>query len=136
MNTTLTHRNGQKHALNGLDAGALRQLAADVSESRNSGKVKFGVATHWRGGAQSESRVDAYEFDGRRIEKDFSIMVDEPRELLGGNAHPNPQEVLLAAFNACMLIGYVAGATVHGIRLESLTIETEGQLDVRGFLGL
>ena len=42
----------------------------------------------------------------------------------------------MAAMNACMLAGYVAGCSLKGIELESLTIETEGELDLRGFLGI
>ena len=42
----------------------------------------------------------------------------------------------MAAFNACITVGYVAGARSKGIKLESLEIETRGELDLRGFLGL
>jgi hypothetical protein len=35
-----------------------------------------------------------------------------------------------------MTVGYVAGASLHGITLDRLEIETTGQLDLRGFLGL
>ena len=35
-----------------------------------------------------------------------------------------------------MTVGYVAQCAVRGIRLESLAIETEGEIDLRGFLGL
>jgi uncharacterized OsmC-like protein len=55
---------------------------------------------------------------------------------LGENTAPNPQELLMAAVNACMTVGYVAGASIRGIKLTKLEIETTGQLDLRGFLGL
>ena len=42
----------------------------------------------------------------------------------------------MAAFNACITVGYVAGASLKGIKLESLEIRTHGELDLRGFLGL
>ena len=42
----------------------------------------------------------------------------------------------MTALNACMAVGYVAQASVHGIELHTLEIETAGQLDLRGFLGL
>ena len=132
MSTAVKNR----RIVNGVDTVALRQLISDVDSNPRNGKVKFGVATHWRGGALSETRVDGYEFAGRTIEKDFSILIDEPRELCGSNTQPNPQEMLMAALNSCMLCGYVAGATIHGIELESLVIETEGELDLRGFLGI
>ena len=35
-----------------------------------------------------------------------------------------------------MTVGYVAQCAVRGIALESLEIETEGDIDLRGFLGL
>ena len=34
------------------------------------------------------------------------------------------------------MVGYVAQAAVRGIRLDDCRIETEGELDLRGFLGL
>ena len=42
----------------------------------------------------------------------------------------------MAAFNACITVGYVAGSSIKGIKLESLEIRTRGELDLRGFLGL
>jgi hypothetical protein len=35
-----------------------------------------------------------------------------------------------------MTVGYVAQCAVRGITLQSLEIETEGDIDLRGFLGL
>jgi uncharacterized OsmC-like protein len=43
---------------------------------------------------------------------------------------------LIAALNACLTVGYVAQCAVRGITLESLAIETEGEIDLRGFLGI
>ena len=42
----------------------------------------------------------------------------------------------MAALNACMIVGYVAQSAVRGITLESLEIETYGEIDLRGFLGI
>ena len=42
----------------------------------------------------------------------------------------------MTAFNACIMVGYVAGAAVMGVRLEKVEIETSGELDLRGFLGI
>jgi hypothetical protein len=42
----------------------------------------------------------------------------------------------MAALNACITVGYVAGAAVKGITLKHIEIETSGQLDLRGFLGI
>ena len=66
----------------------------------------------------------------------FSMDIDEPFELGGGNAYANPQEYLLAALNACMMVGYTALCALQGIALHKLEITTEGDIDLRGFFGL
>ena len=38
--------------------------------------------------------------------------------------------------DACVMVGYVAGAAAKGITLEKVEIETKGRLDLRGFLGI
>ncbi len=122
--------------INGIDTDVLRSVMGEVSKQPAKGKAKFQVATQWKGGTASETRVRGYELGGQRMARDFSIKTDEPIELLGTNTAPNPQEVLMAGLNACMTVGYVAGCAMHGIELESVSIETEGELDLRGFLGL
>ena len=134
--TTRTTDTAAPARVNGLDTGALRALIAGVAADPAQGVAGFRVRTDWKGGARSESRVEGWQLGGRHQRKDFRIAADEPAELLGGNTAPNPQELLLSALNACMLVGYVAGAAMEGIRLESLSIETAGDLDLRGFLGL
>jgi hypothetical protein len=42
--------------------------------------------------------------NGRELPREFSIAADEPPELLGANTAPNPQ-LLIAAFNACIMVG-------------------------------
>lgn len=64
------------------------------------------------------------------------MMVDQPEEMLGDNTAPNPQELLMTALNACMMVGYVTAASIRGITLDLLEIETDGELDLRGFLGI
>ena len=73
---------------------------------------------------------------GERVTRSHKIVADEPTQLLGQDSAPNPQELLMAALNACITVGYVAGASVEGIKLDSLEIRTRGELDLRGFLGL
>jgi len=80
--------------------------------------------------------VNEYSIGGQRVAKDFTIRVDEPLEIGGSNQYANPQEYLLAALNACMIVGYTALCAAEGIELSSLRIETEGEIDLRGFFGI
>ena len=92
--------------------------------------------TTWQGQARSRTQVDGFEIGGEQVARRFAIDIDEPCELGGTNLFANPQEHLLAALNACMTVGYVAQCAVRGITLESLVIETKGEIDLRGFLGI
>jgi uncharacterized OsmC-like protein len=121
---------------NGLDLDALGQLVDEIKKDPAKGFARFKVASSWKGQTRSEARVESYFINGKEIFRRFSIMADEPPELLGRNSAPNPQELLMAAFNACIMVGYVATASVMGIHLDSVEIETEGELDLRGFLGI
>ena len=86
--------------------------------------------------AQPMRRSTASRSAAPNVPRRFSIDIDEPFELGGGNAFANPQEYLLAALNACMTVGYVAQCAVQGITIEKLEIATEGDIDLRGFFGL
>ncbi|HYW80826.1 MAG TPA: OsmC family protein [Thermoguttaceae bacterium] len=122
--------------LNGIDTDALRHTMHDVSRDPSKGLMKLDVATSWTNGPRCETSVTAFEIGGQTLDRNFTIPIDEPRELLGTDTAPNAQEVLMAAVNACMVAGYVAGCSLKGIELESLHIETHGELDLRGFLGI
>ena len=122
--------------VNGLDVTALKQVIQDVGEDPSKGVVEFRVKTQWKGQTCSETSVDSYTIGGTEVPRSFKIKVDEPCELLGTNTAPNPQEMLMTALNACIMVGYTAGAAVKGITLEKLEIETKGELDLRGFLGI
>ena len=125
-----------KKSVNDIDLAALEGVVEAIGADPAKALVEFRVKTAWTGQTRSESRVDGYVIGGERVERNFTIVADEPFELLGTNGSPNPQELLLSAMNACMTVGYVAGAAVRGITLDHLEIETHGELDLRGFLGL
>lgn len=126
----------QTEQVNGIDTQALKQTIQAVAEDASKGKAKFQVMTNWQGGTKSTSRVEKWSLGGQELPRNFTVSTDEPPELCGMGTAPNPQEVLMAGLNACMMVGYVAGCALHGIELESVSIETEGELDLRGFLGL
>jgi uncharacterized OsmC-like protein len=63
-----------------------------------------------------------------------NFTLTSPCELCGTNQFANPQEYLLAATNACMMVGYATVAAVMGVRLTKLEVEVDGDIDLRGFL--
>jgi uncharacterized OsmC-like protein len=66
----------------------------------------------------------------------FSIDAGEPTVLLGTDTGPNPAEALLHALAACLTTSLVYVAAARGVRLTRVESSLEGDMDVRGALGL
>jgi len=122
--------------VNGINVDDLFALIEGVKRDAAKSKTNWRVTTTWQGQTRSRAQIEGFGIGGERVSRRFSIDIDEPSELGGTNQFANPQEHLLAALNACMMVGYVAQCAVRGITLESLEIETDGEIDLRGFLGL
>ena len=122
--------------VNGINVDDLFALIDDVKREPAKGQTNWHVTTTWQGQARSRAEIESYEIGGVKVPRRFSIDIDEPRELGGSNSFANPQDHLIAALNACMMVGYVAQCAVRGITLEKLEIETRGEIDLRGFLGI
>jgi uncharacterized OsmC-like protein len=126
----------QPTVVNGINVDNLLALIEGVRREAAKAKTNWQVTTTWQGQARSRAKIESFEIGGERVPRRFSIDIDEPHELGGSNSFANPQEHLIAALNACMTVGYVAQCAMRGITLESLAIETDGEIDLRGFLGI
>jgi uncharacterized OsmC-like protein len=122
--------------VNGINVDDLFALIDGVKQDAAKSKTNWRVTTTWQGQTRSRAQVEGFGIGGEQVPRRFSIDIDEPCELGGTNQFANPQEHLLAALNACITVGYVAQCAVRGITLESLEIETDGEIDLRGFLGI
>ena len=122
--------------VNGINVNDVLALIEGVKHDPAKGNTQWRVTTVWQGQTRSRSQVEGFAIGGQRVPREFSIDIDEPYELGGSNRFANPQEHLLAALNACMMVGYAAQCAVRGITLEKLEIETHGEIDLRGFLGI
>jgi uncharacterized OsmC-like protein len=134
MNTTVAPT--KPNIVNGINVDDLVALLARVKQDTSQGKTTWCVTTTWQGQTRSRADVSGFTIGGAEVLRQFSFDIDEPYELGGSNAFANPQEYLLAALNACMTVGYVAQCAIRGITLTRLAIETEGEIDLRGFLGI
>ena len=68
--------------------------------------------------------------------RDFEFIVDEPTALGGTNDGPNPVEYLIGAWAGCLNVVVHTVGEERGIDLGNVTIEIEGDLDPRKFLGI
>lgn len=122
--------------LNGISVSGLSEYVGEIRCSPQEGRARYGVRLAWESGTRSVARTLPMKLGAHRIQRAFSWTIDEPRQLLGLNHGPTPQEYLLSAVGACILVGFAVGASVLGIRLEKLEVELEAELDLAGFLGI
>jgi len=55
---------------------------------------------------KARPKVEGFGIGGNEVPRRFSIDIDEPCELDGSNRSANLKEHLIAALNACMMVGY------------------------------
>src|SRR5215471_19107079 len=118
--------------VNGINVDDMLALVESVRSNAANGMTKWRVATTWQGETRSRAEVDGFAIGGERVPRRFAIDIDEPLELGGSNQFANPQEYLLAALNACMIVGYAAVCALEGIEIDELRIESKGDIDLRG----
>lgn len=135
---TATARN-ENHPINGVDVGKLRETIAAIKDKPYLADFKFRIENQWQGGGLNQTTVKASYGAGQEFpERDgkFTMQADEPPILLSGDLAANPVEHLLHALAACVTTSLVYHAAARGIPLESVESRLEGELDLRGFLGL
>ncbi|SCK30972.1 Predicted redox protein, regulator of disulfide bond formation [Variovorax sp. HW608] len=119
---------------NGIPAAGLSELSYEIRDNPRQGIATYGVAVRWLSGTRAQVSTLPMTIGAHRVNRDFSWMIDEPRQLGGANHAPNPQEYLLSGLGACIMVGFAVGATVMGIQLSTLEIELRSTLDLAGFL--
>ena len=63
-------------------------------------------------------------------------LADEPRSLGGTDTAQSPVELLLTSLATCQAVTYRLWAAELGVALTRVSVDVEGDLDLRGFLGL
>lgn len=96
-----------------------------VGQDAGNARALFRATGSGGDGVRSNIRINNHE-----------VLVDEPPALGGENAAPNPVETALAALLSCQVVTYRFWAARLGIPVEDITVDVEGDLDVRGFFGL
>ena len=125
--------------LNGVNVTALFDTIEAVKTNAEIAKFNFRATNEWLGGDRNRSTMK--EFTGALNEHRTGVQAfiaenGEPEVLLGDDSAPNPVEWLLHALIGCMTTTTAYHAAAHGIAVEAIDSEIDGDLDLRGFLGL
>ena len=124
---------------NGVDTGVMFATLDAIKAQPELGKFQFRARNRWIHGAHNRTTIkDFYaagQDDASRAQA-FTIDAGEPAILLGTDTGPNPAEYLLHALAACLTTSLVYVAAARGVRLTEVESTLEGDMDVRGALGL
>ena len=125
--------------VNGVDLDRLSGTIDAVSADPALARFQFRARNHWIDGGYSRSTIQDFygagQEDATRTQP-FTVDADEPPVLLGQNRAPNTVEWVLHALAACVSGTIVYHAAARGIALDGVETTIQGDLDLRGFLGL
>jgi uncharacterized OsmC-like protein len=128
----------QEKVVNGVNVTQLFGTIDAITAQPSIAKFQFRVANRWQGGGHNQSRIDG--FSGACQEQHraapFVLDNDEPPVLLGRDQGANPVEYVLHGLAGCLTTSLVYHAAARGIRIDAVESLLEGDLDLRGFLGM
>lgn len=124
--------------INGVDREALRGTIAAVQAQPELAAFTFRLSNRWVDGGENRSMVDGFHgtCSEHRRAVPFELVNDEPPVLLSGDKGPNPVEHVLHALAGCLTTSLVYHAAARGMKVDAVRTRFEGDLDLRGFLGL
>jgi len=128
-----------QHTLNGLDLKQMQDTVQALTDDPTLARFQFRAKNTWIGGGENRSTIRDFYGAGREDdsrEEPFVFTNGEPPVLLGNNEGANPVEFLLHALAGCVTTTFVLHAAARGIRIEELSTELEGEIDLQGLLDL
>lgn len=124
--------------VNGVNVDGLFQTIEAVKATPGIAKFNFRIRNRWVDAGYNRSTVTDFHGTQQDIphESTFLLEADEPAVLLGTDKGANPVEHLLHALASCVTTSMVYHAAARGITIEEVESTIEGDIDLRGFLGL
>jgi uncharacterized OsmC-like protein len=123
---------------NGVDTAALFATIDAVKSDPDLANFQFRVTNRWVSGTHNQSTI--HTFHGCKQEMTHAAAwtydADHPAVLVGEDQGPTPVEYLLHALAACLASGLANIAAARGVNLDEVTTSVEGDVDLRGILGL
>ncbi len=129
----------QQAVRNGVDTQVLFATLDAITAQPEIADFQFRATNRWIGGAHNRTVIQHFRGAGgedtSRAEP-FTLDAGEPAVLLGTDTGPNPAELVLHALAACLTTSLVYVAAARGVTLTEVTSTLEGDIDLRGALGL
>ena len=130
--------NKHVNLVNGINLNVLKDTVSAIEADPELGKCQFRARNKWIDATHNCTTISSFYGAKQEMphEQEFELHADEPPILAGKDQGANPVEHLLNALAGCVTTSMVAHAAVRDIHIEELESELEGDIDLRGFLGL
>lgn len=127
-----------KIAENGVNTEALIGAREAFSQMPQAAAFTFRSACDWHKGTRNTNTINGYFGLGQEHarKQTFRIESDHPEVFAAGDNAPTPPEIVLAALASCLTGGLASVAQHRGIQIHSARAIVEGDIDVRGILGM
>lgn len=124
--------------INGVSREGLFGAIEAMTKDATLAQFSFRIENEWVDGGLNRSTVRDFDGVGKRIDHltPFELYNDEPPVLLSGDKGPNPVENLLHALAGCLTTAIVYHAAARGMKVDAVRTRFEGDLDLRGLLGI
>jgi uncharacterized OsmC-like protein len=128
----------ERAPLNGVDTPQLFATINVVKAQPELARFRFTAVNHWLKGTHSRSRIETFSGAGstHRHTGQIEFDADHPAVLVGADHAPTPVEFLLHAIASCITSGIGNIAAARGVTLSEVKSTVEGDIDLRGILGL
>jgi len=124
--------------VNGVAVDKLFNTIGAIKDDPEIARFQFRATNKWINGGHNQTSITG--FYGTKQEnaheRPFELDEDEPPLLLGEDIGPNPVEYALTALVGCLTSSLIYHAAAKGIEIRGVESRLEGDLDLRGFLGL
>jgi uncharacterized OsmC-like protein len=137
--STNTARQSKANCVNGVDVDQINHVVESITADTEFGKFQFRARNRWVDGGLNRSQIKSFRAGGREDgtrSKPFTLDADEPQLVAGNDSAPNSMEYVLHALVSCMTGTLVYHAAVQDITINSVSSSIEGDMDVRGLLGM
>lgn len=125
-----------EHVVNGISLQFANMIRDEVKLDSKLTEANWKVNSVWTGQTGSRSVISDSRIGGDDISRNFTIDMDQPHELCGGNGYASPQEHLLAALSGCFIANFSAVCALRNISLSSIRIHMSGTTDMRGLFDI
>ena len=125
--------------INGVDVDQLFSTINAIKENPGLAKFEFRANNQWVNGGHNRTSIKDFYGAGQEDttrKRTFVFDNDEPVALLGEDNGANPVEFVLHALAGCLTTSLVYHAAAQGIKIDAVESKFEGDLDLRGFLGM